>query len=160
MGGFTLTKDCEKQVLYNNSAGNLYSISPQSDKLAVWNDNGFYVIDINQKTGKLIKENNIGRHCSPFWAKIGNLIAFTCSSKNWENIGLYLIDSEGGNFVKISDTGFSPVWAPSGDKVAFIDTGEIIVFDVKKNERAALIGIQNVEDLIDWRVATFLKGLE
>ena len=63
-----------------------------------------------------------GAEVQPAWSPDGRTIAF---SVDGEQGGLFLMPSDGGQAVRVTDFGANPAWAPDGRRIAFDASGSI-----------------------------------
>lgn len=69
-------------------------------------------------------EVDLGLGKDPVWEPGGLRILFNGFDERGENPGLYLIDVDGGNRLRLTDNGNDtrPAWSPDGEKVVFMST--------------------------------------
>ncbi len=69
-------------------------------------------------------EVDLGLGKDPVWEPGGSRILFNGFDERGENPGLYLMNVDGGNRLRLTDNGNDtrPVWSPDGEKIVFMST--------------------------------------
>ncbi|MEZ5391907.1 MAG: hypothetical protein R2724_03290 [Bryobacterales bacterium] len=72
----------------------------------------------------------------PAWSPDGRTLAFAMQGQNG---GVFLIPADGGQPIRVADSGARPAWAPDGRQIAFDSNGSIFLVNVTGGEPELIV---------------------
>ena len=127
--------------------------SPDGSKIAFVSGKNINIVNSDGTEQKNIT-NNSNINANPIWSPDGSKIAFVSQRNSKWNI--YIIDSDGKNEIKLTDSleDKSPSWSPDSKKIAFVSTldeggSEINIINLDGTQKTKL-SLGSYTNLISW----------
>jgi TolB protein len=98
-----------------------------------------FTLDMNSNTYRQLTHDFYAN--APAWSPDGKQIAFYGYDQKGENAGIFLMNADGSNMVRLTENSAEPSWSRDGKRILYADSSEVYEANVDGS------GIQKIEGL-------------
>jgi serine/threonine protein kinase/Tol biopolymer transport system component len=88
-----------------------------------------------------------GTEMHPAWSPDGRTLAFSLQG---EGAGIFLIPSDGGQAIRVTDAGARPVWSPDGRELAYDANGSIYIVNYAGGQPTLMVSGTSGAPYVEW----------